>query len=132
VGTSTAAITRLPAASGESALGNLIADAQLAATTDKGAVAALMDPGGVRADLEAGPVTDRGGRHVQPFGDLSTVTLTGAQRDCVQEQPARARATVLQPVLDADLHGEHVRGGGPPAIRAAGRRSARSRSAGSP
>ena len=40
---------------GESALGNVIADAQLAATDDEtGAVAAFMNPGGVRADLNAG------------------------------------------------------------------------------
>ena len=99
VGTATAAITRRPAASGEFALGNLIADAQLAATTDKGAVAALMNPGGVRADLEAGPVTYEEAFTIQPFGNfLSTVTLTGAQLDCVlEEQYARARATVLLP-----------------------------------
>src|SRR3712207_7717867 len=39
-------------------LGNVIADAQLAATDDEaGALAAFMNPGGVRADLAAGEVT---------------------------------------------------------------------------
>jgi 5'-nucleotidase len=99
VGTASADITRSPAASGEFALGNLIADAQLAATTDKGAVAALMNPGGVRDDLQAGPVTYEEAFTIQPFGNfLSTITLTGAQLDCVlEEQYARSRATVLQP-----------------------------------
>ena len=43
---------------GESALGNLIADAQLAATraADRGgAVVAFMNRGGIRADIVAGP-----------------------------------------------------------------------------
>ena len=99
VGTAAGDITRAPAASGEFALGNLIADAQLAATTAKDAVAALMNPGGVRADLTEGPVTYEEAFTIQPFGNfLSTITLTGAQLDCVlEEQYARTRPTVLQP-----------------------------------
>ena len=99
VGDASTAIVRTPAPSGEFALGNLIADAQLAATRDKGAVAALMNPGGVRADLQAGPITYEEAFSVQPFGNfLSTITLTGAQLDCVLEQQfAGGRRTVLQP-----------------------------------
>ncbi len=100
VGTAAELIGRTPVApSGEFALGNLIADAQLAATRDKGAVAALMNPGGVRADLTPGDITYEEAFSVQPFGNfLSTITLTGAQLDCVlEEQYARARPTVLQP-----------------------------------
>ncbi|MEU7802239.1 bifunctional metallophosphatase/5'-nucleotidase [Micromonospora arborensis] len=73
---------------GESPLGNLIADAQLAATDDEqGAVAAFMNPGGVRADLDAGPVTYEEAFTVQPFANnLVTLDLTGAQLYCVLEQ----------------------------------------------
>jgi 5'-nucleotidase len=88
VGTTTAAVTRTADATGESALGNLVADAQLAATDDEqGAVAALMNPGGVRADLDAGPITYEEAFTVQPFNNLlTTLDLTGAQLDCVLEQ----------------------------------------------
>jgi 5'-nucleotidase len=73
---------------GESPLGNLIADAQLAATdNEQGAVAAFMNPGGVRADLDAGPVTYEEAFTVQPFANnLTTLDLTGAQLYCMLEQ----------------------------------------------
>ena len=53
VGTITADITRTPAAngSGETALGDVIADAQLEATTGNGAVVAITNIGGIRTDL---------------------------------------------------------------------------------
>jgi 5'-nucleotidase len=88
VGETSAAVTRAAAPSGESPLGNLVADAQLAATDDEqGAVAALMNPGGVRADLDAGPVTYEEAFTAQPFGNvLTTLDLTGAQLDCLLEQ----------------------------------------------
>jgi 5'-nucleotidase len=84
---------------GESAMGNLIADAQLAATADQtDAVAALMNPGGVRTSIpDAGDVTYGEAFAVQPFGNyLSTITLTGAQLQCVLEQQFVLN-TVLQP-----------------------------------
>jgi 5'-nucleotidase len=73
---------------GESPLGNVIADAQLAATDDEaGAVAAFMNPGGVRADLLAGPITYEEAFTVQPFANnLVTLDLTGAQLYCLLEQ----------------------------------------------
>ncbi|MFD2092117.1 bifunctional metallophosphatase/5'-nucleotidase [Blastococcus deserti] len=73
---------------GESHLGNVIADAQLAATDDEaGAVAAFMNPGGVRTDLDAGPVSYREAFAVQPFtNNLVTLDLTGAQLYCMLEQ----------------------------------------------
>lgn len=73
---------------GESAMGNVIADAQLAATdNEQGAVAALMNPGGVRADLDAGEVTYQEAFSVQPFANnLTTLDLTGAQLHCLLEQ----------------------------------------------
>jgi 5'-nucleotidase len=91
IGRITTDITRTADDSGESAAGNLIADAQLAATSaaDTGAaVAAFMNPGGVRSDFTFaqsgaegdGNVTYGEAFTVQPFGNsLVTLTLTGAQ-----------------------------------------------------
>ncbi|SFN87137.1 5'-nucleotidase [Geodermatophilus obscurus] len=93
VGDVTADITRAQeplygAVLGESSLGNLIADAQLAATDDEaGAVAAFMNPGGVRADLLAGEVTYGEAFEVQPFNNLlTTLDLTGAQLYALLDQ----------------------------------------------
>ncbi|QGN46396.1 bifunctional metallophosphatase/5'-nucleotidase [Micromonospora sp. WMMD558] len=93
VGTTTEAITRTQetlfgTTRAESPLGNLIADAQLWATDDEqNAVAAFMNPGGVRADLDAGPVTYEEAFTVQPFANnLVTLDLTGAQLYCLLEQ----------------------------------------------
>ncbi len=62
---------------GESTLGNLIADAQ---QTALGTDSAFMNPGGLRADLLAGPVTFGKLFTVQPFGNsLVRMTLTGQQ-----------------------------------------------------
>lgn len=106
VGDITADITRTPAPSGETPLGNVIADAQLAATQGAGAQVALMNPGGVRADLVYagspagegdGVVTYGEAFSVQPFGNvLQTVTLTGAQLKAVLEQQFEVNR-VLQP-----------------------------------
>jgi 5'-nucleotidase len=81
VGTASADITRAANAAGESALGDVIADAQLAATAPTdfgGAVVAFMNPGGIRADVLAGDVTYGELFTVQPFGNTMTVkTMTG-------------------------------------------------------
>ena len=86
IGKITAAISRSANTAGESALGDVIADAQLAATSSAGtgaAVVAFMNPGGIRADLPfnaGGFVTYGDAFTVQPFGNsLVTLTLTGAQ-----------------------------------------------------
>ena len=82
---------------GESALGDVIADSQLAATkgaTTGNAVIALMNPGGIRADLPDSTnikpdnsVNFGDAFTVQPFGNtLTTVTLTGAQLKAALEQ----------------------------------------------
>ena len=98
IGMITATITRTNNAAGESALGDVIADSQLAATTDPafgGAVVAFMNPGGIRADLtyepskaeQPGEVTYEEAFTVQPFGNsLVTLTLTGAQIETMLEQ----------------------------------------------
>jgi 5'-nucleotidase len=91
IGRISADITRTPDDSSENAAGNLIADAQHAATssaTTGAAVAAFMNPGGVRADFTFAPsgseapgeVTYGEAFTVQPFGNsLVTMTLTGTQ-----------------------------------------------------
>jgi len=64
---------------GECALGSLVADAMLAAARPLGAVAAIMNAGGMRAPLARGPVTLGHVVSVLPFGNtLSVITLSGA------------------------------------------------------
>lgn len=101
VGSTSEELTRtqeelFPGALGESALGDVIADAQLAATDDEsGAVAAFMNPGGVRADLDAGDVTYEEAFTVQPFANnLVTLDLTGTQLYCLLEQQFQVGRTL--------------------------------------
>ncbi|MEU1120062.1 MULTISPECIES: bifunctional metallophosphatase/5'-nucleotidase [unclassified Streptomyces] len=67
----------------ETPLGSLLADAQTEATADKGADLALLNPGGMRADLvhkDDGAVTYADAFRTQPFStSLTTMTLTGTQ-----------------------------------------------------
>lgn len=94
VGKIAATLPKAEAPSGEIALGDIIADAQLAATkaADKGAaVIAVTNPGGIRADLvkkrEDGTVTYGDIFAVQPFSNnLVTLTLTGEELDTMLEQ----------------------------------------------
>jgi len=105
-----ATITRTNNAAGESVMGDVIADAQLGATDDVGfgeAVAAFMNPGGIRADLPFsapgkvdGNVTYGEAFTVQPFGNsLVTVTLTGEQIDALLEQQFVGCTAALAPAL---------------------------------
>ncbi|NVI90556.1 bifunctional UDP-sugar hydrolase/5'-nucleotidase [Actinomadura sp. BRA 177] len=112
IGNITADLTRTPSAAGETALGDVIADAQLAGTQDLGAQVALMNPGGVRTDLTYaasgsegdGVVTYGEAFAVQPFSNVMGVTsLTGAQLDALLEQQwTSAGEKILQP--SANLH----------------------------
>jgi 5'-nucleotidase len=90
VGSITQDLLRAGGPSGESPLGDVIADAQLAATRGVGAQVALTNPGGIRADLPFAPdgvVTYGEAFTVQPFGNImQTLTLTGAQLENVLEQ----------------------------------------------
>ena len=101
-GAITAALSRVPGNTGESPLGDIIADAQLAATAsaDKGAaVIAFTNPGGIRTDIPGtsdGTVTYADLFASQPFrNQLVTLTLTGAQIKTALEQqwldPSRPR-----------------------------------------
>ncbi|MEW6048310.1 MAG: 5'-nucleotidase C-terminal domain-containing protein [Bacillota bacterium] len=84
VATAAERIAREQNEAGESALGNLIADAQRWKT---GARIAFMNPGGIRADLDAGEVTWGELYTVQPFNNyLVTMTLTGSQIERLLEQ----------------------------------------------
>ena len=98
VGVVSADITRQQNEAGESALGDVLADAHLAATRDAragNAVVAFMNPGGIRDNIRfasSGPEADGELTYgeafaVHPFGNsLVTMTLTGAQIDALLEQ----------------------------------------------
>ncbi|MFK4203986.1 bifunctional metallophosphatase/5'-nucleotidase [Acinetobacter junii] len=108
VGTATTVINRNAAESGETALGNLIADAQQAAAltaSNQGSNFTLMNPGGVRADLQTNSnnqITFGDVFAVQPFGNsIVTLSLTGQQiRELLEQQWSGANADrprILQP-----------------------------------
>ena len=83
VGRIAAALPRDSNPAGETALGQVVADAQLAATRDVGAQIALMNPGGIRAALALpadGLLRYEDLFSVQPFyNNLVTMTLSGEQ-----------------------------------------------------
>ncbi len=92
-GTVTDTLSRAPNEAGESVLGNVIADAQLAATrsdANGGAVIAVTNPGGIRIDITKkadGAVSYADIFASQPFrNQLVTLTLTGAQIKAMLEQ----------------------------------------------
>ncbi|MGQ0681068.1 bifunctional metallophosphatase/5'-nucleotidase [Bradyrhizobium sp.] len=101
-GAVTETLSRLPDKAGESVLGDIVTDAQLAATkaeTRGGAVVAFTNPGGIRADIvkrDGGDVTFADVFAAQPFrNQLVTMTLTGRQiKDALEQQwadPKRPR-----------------------------------------
>jgi 5'-nucleotidase len=101
-GSITATLSRVPNNAGESALGDIIADAQLAATSAEasgGAVIAFTNPGGIRNDIAKKPDNTATYADIfasQPFrNQLVTLTLTGAQiKDMIEQQwldPKRPR-----------------------------------------
>lgn len=109
VGTITGDFTKVQNESGESLLGGLIADAQLAATESReagGAVVAFMNSGGIRdalrfeasGDEADGEVTFAEIFSIHPFGNnLVTMTLTGAQIHALLEQQWADRQNILMP-----------------------------------
>jgi 5'-nucleotidase len=101
-GSITETLSRAPDEAGESALGDIIADAQLAATragANGGAVIAFSNPGGIRTDIakkQEGTVSYADVFASQPFrNQLVTLTLTGMQiKDMLEQQwldPKRPR-----------------------------------------
>ena len=92
-GSITGTLSRVPNEAGESSLGDVVADAQLAATAsvaNGGSLAAFTNPGGLRADLAArqdGAVTYADLFASQPFrNQLVTVTITGDEIKSMLEQ----------------------------------------------
>ena len=104
VGRLSARLTRNGGTSGETTLGDLVADAQFAATRAAHPALAFTNPGGLRADLPAGTVTYGDVFSAQPFGNtLVTVTLTGAQLvEALEQQWTGSRPRILQP--SSNLH----------------------------
>ncbi len=123
-GSITETLSRVPNDAGESALGDIIADAQLAATSsdaDGGAVIAFTNPGGIRTDIPRkadGAVAYADLFASQPFrNQLVTVTLTGMQiRSMLEQQwldPKRPRILQVSKGFSyawdaAKPYGEHV------------------------
>ncbi|GAA1968564.1 bifunctional metallophosphatase/5'-nucleotidase [Amycolatopsis minnesotensis] len=107
VGTITADLLKSGPASGETPLGDVIADAQLEATESNNARIAITNPGGIRADLTYasspngegdGVVTYGEAFTVQPFANImQTITLTGANlKNVLEQQWGPGGAKVLQ------------------------------------
>ncbi|ALW89462.1 bifunctional metallophosphatase/5'-nucleotidase [Deinococcus actinosclerus] len=89
----------------ESALGDVIADALLYTTKAQGSQIALMNPGGIRADLPDATAIKPGNAvnfgdvfAVHPFGNTTTVlTLTGQQiKDLLEQQWSGANASAIK------------------------------------
>lgn len=74
------ALTRENANQANSNLGNIITDAMLAATEKSGVKLAIMNNGGIRANIDAGPITFGEVIETSPFGNtLVVLDLTGAE-----------------------------------------------------
>ncbi len=120
-GSVTETLSRVPNNAGESPLGDIIADAQLAATSaggKGGAVMAFTNPGGVRTDIarkDNGAVTFADLFASQPFrNQLVTLTLSGKQiKDMLEQQwldPKRPR--ILQVSKGFSYAWDNSKGGG--------------------
>ncbi len=93
VGQATTAITRVRNA--ESEMGNFVTDAMR--TYLEGVDFAVTNAGGLRADIDAGPITLEEIYAVLPFNNtLVTMDLTGAQVVQVLEEGANSRYGVVQ------------------------------------
>jgi 5'-nucleotidase len=106
VGRITGEILRKSERSGESALGNIIADAMLDAARREAGKAdiAFMNPGGIRADLpfhDNGQVTFSDIFAVQPFGnELVALSLTGAEIETILKQQYQPSGNNILQVSD--------------------------------
>ena len=107
IGNAPSALLRDNNSFGESSLGDIIADAQLWATSGASwpttppqgpaAQLAFMNAGGIRAIINAGEITYGEAFSVQPFANvLVTMNMTGAQIDRVLEQQFTGGNGILQ------------------------------------
>lgn len=97
MGHSTHALTRTMSASGESVLGDIVADAQRAALR---ADVAFMNPGGLRADLAAGAITWGDALTLHPFSNrILAVNMTGTQLLAVLEEQWSADPAAIPRIL---------------------------------
>ncbi len=122
LGTASAPITRSGNIAGESALGDVIADAQLWATSGPDwthgapAVVSFMNAGGIRQDIAPGEITYGEAFSVQPFANvLVTMDMTGAQIDALLEQQFTGANGVLQ--IPASLTYTRYASGAPDRVR---------------
>ena len=95
VGSTVTALTRnVPiAGTSDTQLGRLIADAQVSNPSVAGAQIAFMNPGGIRSDLDAGPITHAEAFGVQPFSNVLMVrSFTGAEIEAILEQQFRVNS----------------------------------------
>lgn len=104
IGNASVTLSRTNNANGESALGDIIADAQRASTFSASRPepqVAFMNPGGVRADIAAGPISYGAAFVVQPFGNGTVaMTLTGAQlKDALEQQFVGFMGQTVQRIL---------------------------------
>jgi len=78
----------------ESALGNLLTDIIRTAT---GADIAFHNPGAIREDITAGPITNRLNYNVNPFdNDVVGLNLSGAQIEAILEQSLTLEKGMIQ------------------------------------
>ncbi|MES2743646.1 MAG: bifunctional metallophosphatase/5'-nucleotidase [Pseudomonadota bacterium] len=112
-------VPRTRSAGGESPLGDLVADAMLAATRGAGAQIAFMNNGGMRRELNAGADLVASYAHVQavlPFRNTMVVmTLTGAQIRALLEQQWPNQAAEEGEVLQVSQGFRYRWDGGRPA-----------------
>jgi 5'-nucleotidase/UDP-sugar diphosphatase len=81
------ATTRVTARHADNPMANVITDSMLAATAKAGSVVAFVNPGGVRAGIEPGPITYGQAVTVQPFNNtLVQIDLTGAELRAALEE----------------------------------------------
>ena len=71
----------------ENPMANVVADGMLAATAKAGSVVAFINPGGIRAAFDPGPITYGQAVTVQPFNNtLVQIDLTGAELKAALEE----------------------------------------------
>lgn len=96
VATTPVPLTRSQSNAGNSLLGNIITDAMLAYGSKSGAQVALMNNGGIRADIDAGPITFDELIQTSPFGNTMVVMdLSGAELLSAFEHGAAGNGVML-------------------------------------